>query len=148
MLREDPKQCHDFFKRTIHLKVFSVRRSIKSAVGLFFVKKKKSGDIRMVVDCRRTNALHRRPPAVKLGSVGAFSDIDLSPLSPASGGSGELAELMIAASDADFRDGFYQMEVHRIASWFGIEERFLAEDLGVTECWCDDQQRVRPLSAS
>ena len=149
VLREDAKQRHDLFKRLIHLKVFSVRRSIKSAVGLFlllFVKKKKNNDIRMAVDCRRTNAIHRRPPAVKLGSVDAFSDIDLSPLSPASCSSGELAEIQLAASDADLRDGFYQMEVHRIASWFGIEERFLAKDRCVSECWCDDdQQRVRLL---
>ena len=57
--------------------MFSARRRIKSEVGLFFVHKK-NGDIRMVVDARRTNALHHRPPPVHLGSVEAFSDIDWS----------------------------------------------------------------------
>ena len=61
------------FKRDLHDAAFELIE-----IPHFRQSGKNSADIRMVVDARRTNALHRRPPAVHLGSVEAFSELDWS----------------------------------------------------------------------
>ena len=144
VLRQSRQVRLDLFRRLISLGVFSARRSIKEEVGLFFVKKK-HGDIRMVIDCRRTNARHHQPPPTRLGSVEAMGELDLSHLSAESSGSGQLAADGVGAADADLRDGFYQMSVRRVASWFGIREAFRASELGIDRAWCDELQQVRPF---
>jgi len=52
---------HQLFKELLGLKILTVRKRIKTTVGLFFVRKK-DNNIRLIVDARRVNWAHRRPP--------------------------------------------------------------------------------------
>ena len=70
---------------------------------------------------------HAGPRILKLGSVEALSHVDFRAAVEASSGCGELCEVDFSAADADLRDGFYQMEVSRLAAWFGVNEVFTAE---------------------
>ena len=54
------------------------RRSIRSRVGMFFVRKSSPGQIRLVIDARVPNRCHRVPPYVSLGSAAALSEQSLS----------------------------------------------------------------------
>jgi len=54
------------------------RLKIRSRVGIFFVKKKDPGAIRMIIDARLTNMMHHRPPVTKLASSSCYVDLDLS----------------------------------------------------------------------
>eukprot|EP00971_Amphidinium_carterae_P239655 4757781-Amphidinium_carterae.1 len=144
-----------FYHALVRCGVMGVRRSIKCEVGLFFVRKKDPAWIRLVVDARRTNRLHRRPPPVLLGSVEAACSVDLSELYPDCAEFGEIGELPRAglegrgypsSSSADLRDGFYQLRNELLGSWFGIREKFTAEQLGATSCFDDSERAYVQLS--
>ena len=102
---------HDLFRKLLRIGVLGPHSSLKASVGLFFVKKK-SGDIRMVVDARVANALHRRPPRAVLGTAASLSELDLgfdADLPPDS--DGHVVGFDFHGSAADVRDGFYQFSV-------------------------------------
>ena len=81
----DPRLANDrklrmrFFNTLRSKRLVTLRRKVFSFVGLSFVRKK-DGSIRLVVDGRATNALHRIAPHTALGSAAAWSDIDVSEL--------------------------------------------------------------------
>merc|ERR1712086_290612 len=57
----------------------------------------------------------------------------------------DLVDFDLCASDADLQDGFYQMAVPRLASWFGIRDAFRADELGLSSIWSDELERVVPI---
>ena len=53
-LAGDRSKRHQFLRLLLRLRIVGAHLQVKQVVGVFFVKKK-DGNIRMVVDCRRTN---------------------------------------------------------------------------------------------
>jgi hypothetical protein len=105
----------------------SFRRQISSRVGIFFVEKK-NGAIRMVIDARQTNQLHKMPPHVALGSARAWAMLDFSG-DPAEGAELWSAALLPDAEDStgmfsaggDLCDGFYQFVSQQLGEDFGLD---------------------------
>lgn len=107
--------------------VISFRTSVKAHVGLFFVRKKDPSFIRMVIDCRISNAHHRNPPVTRLGGGANFAGFDLSPdmLSEKLGCPNEPVGF---GAEMDVSDCFYQFQLPEIAKWFGINDPRSASD--------------------
>eukprot|EP00435_Cladocopium_sp_Y103_P025170 s756_g6.t1 len=101
--------------------VISFRQSVKSHVGLFFVKKKDPAYIRMVVDCRIANAHHRSPPVTRLGSGANFTGLDLSD-EMLEKHFGNTSEPLGFGCEMDVSDCFYQFALPECAKWFGIND--------------------------
>ena len=118
-------------------------------MGCFFVKKK-DGNIRMVIDCRRTNRCHLPPPKTSLGGPLGLRELDLSGLDELCEGLGfdALSPEGPGAGEADVRDAFYQFAVPELGSWFCIDERFRAGELGITRAWCDAACGYVPVTES
>ena len=102
---------------------------------------------RLAIDCRPANQLHRRPPHSEPAHRGALAQLLLSPewLSRcASGESGDAPGAGSAAEDAihgagiDLTDGYYQLLVPTVSSYFCLGERWRASELGVAEVFCED----------
>ena len=102
----------------------------KASVGLFFVKKKRPGEIRMVVDARQANRLHKPPPSTRLGTAGSYVDLDLSGDDHEDFGFGPLAsDFEPAGAEADVCDCFWNWSIDPLSEWFGIPEEVTFEEL-------------------
>lgn len=101
--------------------IINFRTSIKSSIGLFFVKKKTPEFIRMVVDCRIGNAHHRQPPVTRLGGASCFSEIEMN---------SEVLQHRLGycnqqvgwGAELDVSDCFYQFEMKQLSKWFGVND--------------------------
>ena len=118
-LRNDAAARLDFFKRLYRAGILSFRKRIRSKVGVFFVKKKDPGAIRMIIDARITNCHHRRPPVTRLGSAANYIDLDLS--EELMGNQRDHRANLGWGSEMDVSDCFYRFEIKEMASWFGID---------------------------
>jgi hypothetical protein len=106
--------------------------SIKAAVGIFFVKKKRPGEIRMVIDARRANRSHRRPPRSRLASAACYSEVAVDGSLFENEGAGEVCGFKTYSchgNEADVSDGFWNFEVDELSDWFGIDEPITIEEL-------------------
>jgi hypothetical protein len=108
--------------------ILGFRRSIKAKVGLFFVKKKRPNEIRMVVDARQTNWLHRSPPTTRLAAGSNYVELDLSDDAIQHAGVGGLPEIGFA-NEADVSDCFYNYDISEMAEWFGIDDPITVKEL-------------------
>ena len=100
-------------------------RRARCFIGVFFVQKK-DGSIRMVLDCRPANELHRVPPRTLLSAPGALGNLNLSE-SWREYVQSQLGEDEVVAdwrsfdphgAGVDLQDGFYQYLVPELSSWF------------------------------
>ena len=125
--------------------IITFRTSIKSHVGLFFVRKKDPNFIRMVVDCRIANAHHRDPPVTRLGGGANFASFDLSPemllekFGPDNSNIGW-------GSECDVSDCFYQFEMPELSKWFGIDfpkqlKWWKEQGINISSVYDEDLQR-------
>ena len=64
--------------------LITYRRRVAARCGMFFVRKK-SGQLRLVVDARPANAIHRRAPYTKLATTGAVGSLIHDPAYAAGG---------------------------------------------------------------
>ncbi|CAK0800111.1 unnamed protein product, partial [Prorocentrum cordatum] len=78
----------------------------KSVLGLFVVKKKDGARLRLIVDCRRSNALFRPPPGVDLLSGEGLGRIEM-PIMEAS----DFAGLCAVLGMGDVADCFHGMKL-------------------------------------
>lgn len=114
---------------------------IRSRVGLFFVWKSSRKGIRLIVDAREPNAMHKTPPKTALSGGGPLSEmeIDAEQLADALGGLGELSSVRLPHLDAklleggtaDVEDGFYQFAAPQLAEWFGMNDAVLPHEVGL-----------------
>ena len=87
----------------------------KGRVGVFCVGKK-TGRLRLILDCRRVNRRFRPPCAVNLGTLEALAEVELE----------EGSQLF--GAQADIRDCFYECEAPRaMAEYFGLPSLNVAE---------------------
>ena len=72
----------------------------------------------MVVDCRRSNHCHRRPPKTALGGALGLKELDLSLLDEMcdSLGFSALSLEGPGAGESDVRDAFYQFAIPEMGS--------------------------------
>ena len=129
--------------RLVDLGLGSFRLRIKARVAIFFVGKKVNC-LRMVLDAREANSLHRRPPHTGLGSAGALALLDLS--AQALAADGRLPEeLRLHGSGVDIMDGYYQFKVPQLGSYFGVDFPERADAFGCTKVYCEDSGLFMPV---
>lgn len=124
-LRFNKSKRLDFILRLHRSGLVSLRRSPKSFIGAFFVKKKTPDAIRMVLDCRGTNRLHQPPPTTRLGSARGYADLDLSQEPEGSGW----------GIEADVNDAFYNFSIPELTHYFAFNHPMSAKgwgDLGLS----------------
>lgn len=92
---------------------------------------------------REPNGLYRRPPHTSLGGSGALARLDLSEHSLELGGtpSGE-QDPHAAAAAADLKDGFFQVQNRRLASYVGVEFGEPASVWGVSEVYDEHSESM------
>ena len=107
----DPRRYHSFVKELFHSGILSWARRVRGRCTPFFVPKK-SGALRLVLDCRQLNAYFRVPAACEMGSLAAMCELEVE--------SSEGQTLFV--SQADVQDCFWQCQVpHDLALWFGMD---------------------------
>ena len=106
-------------------------------LDVFFVHKK-SGKIRLILDCRRANARFRSPPATELLRSEGFSNIEFD-------GTGsdktDLEQLRLYLGVGDVADCFHRMRLKGSIRRFFCWPSLSAASLGIQEV---DGQRVEP----
>ena len=141
-----------FVQRLAAVDLITYRTRRRCDIGAFFVRKKdtadKKGRIRLVLDCRPVNQLHRAPPKSRLATPGALSTLCFSEeWARLSAASEEDVELSIAGASIDLQDGFYQFAAESVSSWFCLGERFTAKEAGVSQVYNEstmEMEAVRP----
>ncbi|CAK0842560.1 unnamed protein product [Prorocentrum cordatum] len=111
------------------------RLRLKGRAGICLVKKK-DGLQRLIIDARAENRAHRPAPTTRLGSSRCMGDLDLSdPRLKAFcfGGIGSGSAAYPSGLEGDAGRCFYKYTIPELASWFGFEDRFGAEELENTE---------------
>ncbi|CAE8693926.1 unnamed protein product [Polarella glacialis] len=103
--------------------LLTFRRRAKAKVG-FFVVAKKDGMQRLIVDARVPNMCHRRPPPTRLGTSGAYLDLDLG--DHAASGFGPVYEP--SGNEGDVGDCFYNFLQEDLASWFCADDWMTSEE--------------------
>eukprot|EP00974_Lingulodinium_polyedra_P039308 3768242-Lingulodinium_polyedra.AAC.1 len=69
------KEYVEFVKEGLKRGIFRLGRRRKERVKAFFVAKK-SGALRLILDCRRSNQHFHAPPPVALFSAGGFGEVE------------------------------------------------------------------------
>ncbi|CAE8717298.1 unnamed protein product, partial [Polarella glacialis] len=118
--------------------LLTFRRRAKAMVGFFCVAKKDNMQ-RLIVDARVPNMCHRRPPPTRLGTSGAYLDLDLG--EHAASGFGPIYEP--SGNEGDVGDCFYNFLQESLASWFCTDDwmtstEWLALGVKVGEVFDDD----------
>ena len=139
----------DFLRQLVAAGLVTGVRRKKARIGLFFVPKKTPGSLRLIVDARQPNQLHRLPPSTTLASVEKLLGVSVDP-------SVVFAELdpderpaepeTVLGGSVDLQDGFYQFRNSRMCGWFTIDLKVQASELGLTKFWCDEAQQYLPVS--
>eukprot|EP00971_Amphidinium_carterae_P339742 6477718-Amphidinium_carterae.1 len=106
------------FVRMLHSRsLVSFHRVPRGRVGVFGVAKK-SGKVRLVLDCRRVNGLFRAPPYTSLGSVASLTEFSL-----------ERGSTLYYAG-TDIENCFYECGIPEgLAEYFGLPYNVLVGDL-------------------
>ena len=110
VLRRSKGKKHLFNKQLHRAGLLTWRRRSRAAVGCFFVKKK-SGMLRLVVDGRIPNSLHRRAPKARLAVASALGRLDFS------------------TEGLDFQDAWNEMGAAEHHHMDGVEEE---DDEGIS----------------
>ena len=99
-LTHDPSKYHNLVGDLCSCNLLGFTDQPRVQVGLFFVTKKNHKQ-RMIIDARRTNKLFRKPPTTVLGSVDAWSRVEVPSGDP----------LFLAQEDV--RDYFYRLGIDK-----------------------------------
>ena len=102
--------------------------------------------IRLICDCRRANACHRKPPKTRLGGPDSLTDLDLSEFTLSQQGFGGFPQLDFHQAATDVKDAFFQSQIKEMACWFGLDVTIIAADWGITSVYDDETKRNVPVS--
>ncbi|CAK0909779.1 unnamed protein product [Prorocentrum cordatum] len=138
----------DFLRRLAARGLVDGRARRKACVSTFFVAKK-NGDIRMVVDARQPNQLHKLPPRTVLASGEALGSINL--LDAVGASPEDLADFdgcyeSLCAGSVDLMDGFYQFADPSWGSWMCFDVEVTADELGIDSIY--DEKLGRRVAVS
>ena len=94
VLEQSPSKYAEFVVDLVACGVVGFTLHPKVVIGTFFVRKKKDRQ-RLVLDCRRTNALFRRAPAPDMGAAESLQRLEAPPGTP------------VYEASADIKNCFY-----------------------------------------
>jgi hypothetical protein len=126
----------DFVRQLRKRGVIVYRLTRRSTIGIFFVDKK-SNFIRMVLDCRVTNALCVDPPHTFLTTPTALVKMRIvfdDAVGKQAAQTPELSDGPYTGriSVLDLVDSFYQLGYEQLSDFFAFEETVLARDVSAT----------------
>ncbi|CAK0869503.1 unnamed protein product [Prorocentrum cordatum] len=135
ILRRDPDLRKRLRQRSSQQGLLTRRPLQKGHAGIFAVKK--DGPQRLIMDAQAANRARRLPPPIRSGSSRCMADLDLSDPRLRASGFGGLSSGPPASPTGlkgDVGDCVYNFTVPELASRFGFEDRFDAEELESTGC--------------
>ena len=142
-LRFSRRARAEFIDRLDKVGLVTWRTTCRQQIGVFFVRKK-NGEIRMVLDCRPSNACHRQPPHSSLATAGSLSTINLAN-SWLDDEAAPGAQADPHAGSVDLADGYYQFKVPEVSSWFGLGLQRTARQAGVSAVFCEERRCEVPV---
>jgi hypothetical protein len=133
-LKKDKSKRFQLYQRLFKCGLITFRRRQKARVGMFAVKKKGSVDgntQRLIVDCRQSNSLMRRPPTTRLATSAGLASLDFSTEALAEQGYEHLDidPLTSGLDTGDVGDCFYNFVVPNACSWFSTGDIVDLEDM-------------------
>ena len=108
----------------------------RPTVGIFFVKKKTPGTLRLILDARLTNQLMKLPPGVCLAGAEAPARIETQLPNGIESDSLEAEELLrhfcFSLSTADVADAFHRLRISQeLAEYFSFPWSLPAREFGL-----------------
>ena len=122
-LQKDAGERMKLFRRMFDIGLLDLQPVVLAKAGIFCVKKKTPQYIRMIVDGRQANFMHRRPPVTRLGSSACLAELRL-PMSE----DGEQPMAM----ECDVSDCFYQFRLDEVVAFFAVGD-------GKSQAWWSSQ---------
>ena len=157
-LRQDKRSLDEFIGLLRKAGLVTWRREAHSHVGCFFVPKK-DRTLRLVLDRRPTNALHRRSPYSDLATPGALANFNLSDewvqhcednsdYDPygAAVGLEAFGRLDVHGAGVDLKDGFYQILTPTLSSWFSLGVTYRADEVGIDSVFNEKLRCFEPIA--
>ena len=108
-LQRDSDKRMQLFRRMFSIGLLDLQPVIRAKAGIFCVKKKTPEHIRMIIDGRQANFMHRRPPVTRLGSSACLAELRL-----------DSCTSQPMARECDVSDCFYQFRIDQIAAFFAV----------------------------
>ena len=151
---ENRERLMEFLRRLAGAGLLGGRKRRKADIGFFMVPKK--GDLlRLIVDARQANALHRLPPSTRLASVERLLGVSVHPLVVGPDLEAESSEDDSPNADAEpvvggsvgLQDGFYQFRNEWMASFFCVPLRVQAWELGLTQIFDEETGDYVPVAS-
>ena len=102
LLQKDPFERMRLFKRMFDIGLLDLQPVVLAKAGIFCVKKKTPEYVRLIIDGRQANFMHRRPPVTRLGSSSCLSELTIP-----SGTDVDIPH----ARECDVSDCFYQFRI-------------------------------------
>ncbi|CAK0812006.1 unnamed protein product [Prorocentrum cordatum] len=128
LLLPRPRSYGKFARRALSIGLVTLPQRPKSVLGLFVVKKKDGARLRLIVDCRRSNALFRPPPGVDLLSGEGLGRVEM-PIMGASDFAGLCAVLGVGDAADCFHGMKLQGDIRHYFSWPPLDAALTGETL-------------------
>ena len=131
ILQRNPKEYAKFVGSLYVRNLVRFSRSPQSRLGVFFVRKK-SGNLRLIVDCRKINSVFKKPPKGHVVSSAVFGELQLH------------VDEQLYSAESDVKDFFYRLGIpDSLSDYFALEPvsvALLKESLSV-DAWnkCRDE---------
>lgn len=109
ILQRDADKRMQLFRRMFQIGLLDLQPVVLAKAGIFCVKKKTPEFIRLIIDGRQANFMHRRPPVTRLGSSSCLAELRLPTDGPAP-----------AARECDVSDCFYQFRIDEAGAFFCV----------------------------
>ncbi|CAK0838915.1 unnamed protein product [Prorocentrum cordatum] len=106
LLLQRPRSYGKFVRRALSIGLVTLTQRPKSVFGLFLVKKRDGARLRLIVDCRRSNALFRPSPGVDLLSGEGLGRVEMPVMEDSS-----FAGLGAVLGVGDVADCFHRMKL-------------------------------------
>lgn len=126
----DPAAMKELCDKLGRAGLLTYRKENRCNIGCFTVSKK-DGSLRLIFDCRPMSALCRPAPHTELSTPGALSNLELSSAEEARGPEDRPLELSFAG--LDLTDGFYQLGLEDLSSYFCLGITVSAQEVNVSE---------------
>ena len=126
-LRSSRRMQVKFARQLLDIGLFRATRTRRGTVGIFFVKKK-NGSLRLILDCRPTNELFRKPPSTPLATAECLASFEIDD----SSGASIADDLFVYIGISDIENAFHRMRMPRwLSDFFCLPFTLCAGDMGM-----------------